>query len=30
MQAYYQAVAPLDRDYRTVDLRFRDQLVCRK
>ena len=30
MKAYYESVAPVEPDYRTVDLRYRGQLVCRK
>ena len=30
MKAYYESVAPVHPDYRTVDLRYRGQLVCRK
>ena len=30
MKAYYECVEPVQPDYRTVDLRYRGQLVCRK
>ena len=30
MKAYYESVVPVNPDYRTVDLRYRGQLVCRK
>lgn len=30
MKAYYESVVPEQPDYRTVDLRYRGQLVCRK
>ena len=30
MKAYYESVVPVCPDYRTVDLRYRGQLVCRK
>ena len=30
MKAYYESVVPVQPDYRTVDLRYRGQLVCRK
>ena len=30
MKAYYESVVPVHPDYRTVDLRYRGQLVCRK
>ena len=30
MTAYYQSVVPVEDGYRTVDLRYRSQLVCRK
>ena len=30
MKAYYESVAPVKPDYRSVDLRYRGQLVCRK
>jgi len=30
MKAYYEGVAPEHPEYRTVDLRYRGQLVCRK
>lgn len=30
MKAYYESVVPVQPDYRTVDLRYRGQIVCRK
>ena len=30
MKAYYESVVPVHPDYRSVDLRYRGQLVCRK
>ena len=30
MKAYYESVVPVQPEYRSVDLRFRGQLVCRK
>ena len=30
LKAYYESVVPVQPDYRTVDLRYRGQLVCRK
>lgn len=30
MKAYYESVVPVHPEYRTVDLRYRGQLVCRK